>query len=98
MLKTQLSNGIRSSLENNRYRYLRGGAGGGRDVCGEEGGSWGEEGGENERGGVRKVKKRREVNDITATKNSNTFCRFVKEQRVSFKGPSVKTLKTKDAV
>lgn len=65
---------------------------------GKRGVHGGRKGGENERGGVRKVKKKREVNDITATKNSNTFCIFVKEQRVSFKGPSVKTLKTKDAV
>lgn len=28
-MKTQLSRGKRSSLENNRYRYLRGGEGGG---------------------------------------------------------------------
>ena len=75
VLKTQLSNGIRSSLENKRYRYLGGG-------------EWEGSGKEEEE----------EVNDITATKNSNTFCRLLKEQSVSFKGPWVKTLKTKDAL
>lgn len=70
-MKTQLSKGIRSSLENNRYRYLRG-VGGGRGRF-----TGGGKGSKGNRDWVKEVKKKKEVNDITAT--SSNFSRFVRK-------------------